>query len=98
MRSLVWIAVLSCLVPPGSSASGNCYEAKAASSATCSAATTIASVLTAFTCAVTLGVGCGATVAVAAISGVCLAIAGNVPCPDSAGVDPGKQLSINICG
>ena len=89
MRRLVWIAVLSCLVPP-MRAGDECATAKAATSGTCSAVATISGVASIFLCAGTLGLGCGAVAVAGAVSGMCAAVAGNIPCGGGASINPGK--------
>ena len=88
MRRLVWIAVLSCLVPP---IAGDCNTAKAASSGTCSAVGAISGIASIFLCAGTLGLGCGAIAVAGIASAVCNSVADNVSC-GGGGMDPGKLL------
>lgn len=88
MRRLVWIAVLSCLVPP---ISGDCNTAKAASSGTCSAVGAISGIASIFLCAGTLGVGCGAIAVAGIAAALCSSVSDNLSC-GGGGMDPGKLL------
>ena len=89
MKRLVWIAVLSCLVPP-MRAGDECDIAKAAASGTCSTVATLSGIASIFLCAGTLGLGCGAVAVAGAVSGMCATVADNIPCGGGASIDPGE--------
>ena len=87
MGRLVWLAVLSCLIP-STSAGSDCEVGTAAASGTCGAVAAVAGVASIFACVGTLGLGCGLVAAAGAMAGICGAISDNVEC--GGGLDPGQ--------
>ena len=83
MRRLVWLTVLSCLLPP---ILGECETGKSAATGTCGIGAAIAGAASIFACVGTLGLGCGLIAGAGALAASCAAIADSVECND---LEPG---------
>ena len=94
LRRLVWIAVLSCLIPQALT-SDDCSVGKAAASGTCGVVTALTTAGSIFACVGTLGIGCGLIAAAGVVGGICTAVtsSGAIDCGSS--IDPAVAQKFN---